>query len=134
MSDLILKIFPSEEVDTDKTTIIREQLAKSNFLSGQEIEFHGEHYLEPGSSFCNYFLFEKEPEAIQSYKKEIRIQVAPNSSLMTMKEGDEEPVFLDRTNVVEIWNADNNYVNWEKLTSLLQQITGDAYRGEWEKL
>ncbi len=134
MSDLILKIFPSEEVDSDKTTIIREQLAKSNFLSGQEIEFHGEHYLEPGPSYCNYFQFGKVQEAMQSYKKEIRIQVAPNSSLMTMKEGNEEPVFLDRTNVVEIWNADNNYVNWEKLTTLLQQITGDAYRGEWEKL
>ena len=51
MPDLILKIFPSDEVEADKTTIIREQLAKSNFLSGQEIEFHGEHYLEPGSSF-----------------------------------------------------------------------------------
>ncbi len=60
--------------------------------------------------------------------------MAPNSSLMTMKDGDEEPVFLDRTNVVEIWNADNNYVNWEKLTTLMQQITGDIYRGEWEKL
>ena len=44
------------------------------------------------------------------------------------------PDFLDINNVVEIWNADGNFTNWDKLTNLLEQITGDDYKGAWDIL
>ncbi len=134
MSDFILKIFATKETEIDKTAIIKEQLAKIGFLTGKEIEFHGEHYLEPGESFCSYFQFENEQEAIKSYKKDIRIQVEFNSSIMKNEEGNDDPDFLDINNVVEIWNADGNFINWDKLTDLLSKITGDEYKGEWDIL
>ena len=87
MSDFILKIFATKESENDKTAIIKEQLTNVGFLTGKEIEFHGEHYLEPGESFCSYFQFENEQEAIKYYKKDIRIQVEFNSSVMKNEEG-----------------------------------------------
>ena len=134
MSDFILKIFAAKETDTDKTAIIKEQLTKAGFLSGKEIEFHGEHYLEPGEAFCGYFKFEDEKDAVKNYKKDIRIQVTFNSTIMKDEEGNDDPDFLDLNNVVEIWNADGNFTNWDKLTDLLQQITGDEYKGDWDTL
>ena len=136
MSDLILKIFATKETENDKTEIIKEQLTKVGFLTGKEIEFHGEHYLEPGDAFCSYFQFENEQEAIKTFKKDIRIQIAFNSSIMENDEGNEgeDPDFLDINNVVEIWNADGNFTNWDKLTDLLSKITGEEYKGEWDRL
>ena len=90
MSDFILKIFATEETEIDKTAIIKEQLTKAGFLTGKEIEFHGEHYLEPGEAFCSFFQFENEQEAIKTYKKDIRIQVAFNSSIMEDDEDNED--------------------------------------------
>ena len=134
MSDFILKIFATKESENDKTAIIKEQLTNVGFLTGKEIEFHGEHYLEPGESFCSYFQFENEQEVIKSYKKDIRIQVDLNSSIMKNEEGTDDPDFLDINNVVEICNADGNFINWDKLTDLLSKITGDEYKGEWDIL
>jgi len=134
MSDFILKVFATKETETDKTAIIKEQLTKVGFLTGKEIEFHGEHYLEPGETFCGFFQFENEQEAFKSYKKDIRIQIAFNSSVMEGDEGNDDPDFLDINNVVEIWNADGNFTNWDKLTDQLKQITGDEYKGAWDIL
>ena len=45
MSDFILKIFPVDEVNTDKTELLKENLMKVDFLSGDETEFSRETYL-----------------------------------------------------------------------------------------
>ena len=134
MSDFILKIFPVDEVNTDKTGLIKEHLIKANFLSGEETEFSGETYLKPGQSFCEYFEFEDEKSAKKTFKDEARIKIIADGYGVTMDEDAEEPDFIDRKNVVEIWNVDGNYTSWDKLSRSLTQATGDTYTGEWEIL
>ena len=107
---------------------------KANFLSGEEAEFSGESYLKPGQSFCDYFEFEDEKSAKLSFKDEVRIKIVADGYGVTMEEDAEEPDFMDRRNVVEIWNVDGNYTGWDKLSSSLTQATGDTYTGEWEIL
>jgi hypothetical protein len=51
-----------------------------------------------------------------------------------MEEDAEEPEFIDRKNVIEIWNIDGNYTGRNKRTKLVSDVTGDEYKGEWEIL
>ena len=134
MSDFILKIFPVGEVNADKTELIKELLTNANFLSGERIEFSGESYLAPGQSFCNYFKFEDEKSAKQTFQDEVRIKIISDGYGVTMEDDAEEPQFIDRKNVIEIWNIDGNYTSWDKLSNSLTQATGDTYAGEWEIL
>lgn len=134
MSDFILKIFPAEQVNTDKTGLIREHLTKSNFLSGEEVEFYGETHLKPGAAFCDYFEFEDEKSARKTFQDEAKIKIVADGYGVIMKEDAEEPEFVDRKNVIEIWSIDGNYTDWSKLTRFISQATGDSYTGEWEIL
>ena len=134
MSDFILKIFPVEEITTDKTELIRQALIKSCFLTGEQFDFYGEVYLRAGDTFCDYFEFEDEGSAKKDYRNEVRIKISASGYGVIMGEDAEETEFIDRKNVLEIWNADGNYIKWDKLTLLMQQATGDSYVGEWEIL
>lgn len=130
MSDLILKIFPVNEVNTNKTELIEEHLTNANFLSGEETEFFGENYLKPGPSFSDFFEFEDEISARQTFG-DARIKIIADGYGVTMEDDAEEPNFMDRSNALEIWNIDGNFTNWDKLCGTLTQATGDAYTGEW---
>ena len=134
MSDFILKVFPVEEVTADKTMAIKDQLINKGFISGEEVEFSGDKYLRPGKSFCDFFGFDNEQAARESSSKDIRIKIEPKSYGIKLEDEANEPEFIDRNNVVEIWNADGNFTSWKKLTDTMQQITGDEYAGDWEVL
>ena len=96
MSDFILKIFPVDKVSVDKIELIKEHFTKAEFLSGKETEFSGESYLEPGQSFCDYFEFEDENYARQTFKGEAKTKIVAHVYGMTMEEDAEEPEFIDR--------------------------------------
>jgi hypothetical protein len=134
MSDFILKIFPVEEVTVDKTELIKQALIKSKFLTGGSKDVHGETYLTAGESFCDFFEFEDAASARDNYQGEVGIKISADGYGVIMEEDAEEPTFIDRKNVVEVWNVDGNYTGWDKLTQLLEQATGDSYAGEWEIL
>jgi hypothetical protein len=134
MSDFILKIFPVDEVSVDKTELIKEHFTKLNFLTGEESEYYGESYFKPGLSFCDFFEFEDEISARKGFRDEARIKIIADGYGVKMDEEVEEPEFIDRKNVIEIWNIDGNYKNWQKLVDSLTLVTGDIYTGEWEIL
>lgn len=134
MSDFILKIFPVSEIDIDKTEEIKNILLVNKFISTDTIDFSGDTHYKPGKAFCEYFEFEDENTAFNTYKTDVTINIAVDGQGVIMEDAAEEPGFIDRKNVVEIWNADGNYTNWDKLTYLLQQATGDAYTGQWDIL
>lgn len=134
MSDFILKLFPVVQTNSDKSGLIKNHLVRDNFLTGEEFDFYGEAFLRPGAAFCDYFLFDDERSARQTYKKDARIKIVSDGYGVVMEEEAEEPEFFGRKNVLEIWNIDGNYNNWDKLIHSLQQITGDVYKGEWEIL
>ena len=134
MSDFILKIFPAEQSASDHSVRIKEGLISAGFLSGQETEFYGELYFLPGLNFCDFFSFEDEAAARVTYQSEARIRIRESGYGVFLKPGNPEPEFADRNNLIEIWNIDGNYNGWTRLCQLLQSITGEVYKGNWEIL
>jgi hypothetical protein len=128
MSDFILEIFPQDEITTGKVHLVEEELKKERFISSDN---SGDGYL-PGPNFLDYFEFENEDYVRTVYKDQVRIII--NEKGYAALPGEEDFEYVDKMNVVEIWNADGHYIGWSKLCALLEKITGDKYQGEFEIL
>ena len=129
MSDIILKFWPKEEVTESKLDKLKSQLTNLKFV-GDETDFWGKPAYKTGEQFNTYF----EPllSLPNSYIESLTIAIQETD--YGVIEGEEDFEYIDRFNVVSIWGGDGTFENWNKLTDLLKDITGDEYHGGYELL
>lgn len=129
MSDIILKFWPKDETKESKVEAIKSSLLDLHFI-GQETEFWGKPTYKTGGHFNTYF----EPllNMPNPYIESLAIAISEND--YGVIEGEEDFEYIDRKNVISILGGDGTFEKWDKVTDLLEKITGNEYQGGYELL
>lgn len=126
MSDFILKFWTKENHLEDQTELIEKQFKEDKIIS-QETKHWGKAAYTSGANFGEMIGVENEV-----YLSELRIQIQENG--YGVEEGEEDFEFVDRKNVIAVYNGDGEIDNWTKFEQYLSEITGKIYTGGWELL
>lgn len=129
MSDIILKFWPLDEVSDFKTDLIKRKLKDFEIIDTETI-FWDQPAFTTGKHFNSFFLPDLGKD--NPYIKSLAIVVSESD--YGVISGEEDFEFIDRYNVISIFGGDGTFENWDKMTKLLSEITGDIYEGGWELL
>ena len=127
MSDLILKFWPKEAVNEVKTASIKESLLAEGIL-GSETEHWNKPAYKPGPALKTYL----ETNESDVYFQNLFIGIEANDQ--GVEEGEDDFVFVDRHNVVSIYEGDGGIEGGDRLCVKLQEITGDEYTWGWDRM
>ncbi|WP_070138632.1 hypothetical protein [Crocinitomix algicola] len=129
MSDFILKFWPQEDVQADKTEIIKQNFSQKSIV-GEETEFWGKPAFKGGSKLNEYF--EPKWDLAPQYFSTLFVKVAQSD--YGVEQGVEDFEYIERKNVVSLLGAYGTVEEWSAMCAELEQITGDKYKGGWELL
>ncbi len=127
MSDCILKFWPKNEVEIDKTQAILNELKLKNIL-GNEKDFWG----EPAFSLTENTIKLIAPNADVNHPAFQKMAVFVKSKDYGIGFGEEDWEYYDRLNVVTINGGDGELDRSKEFCAILFQITGDEYSVEFE--
>lgn len=122
MSDFILKFWTKENHLEDQTELIEKKFKEDKIIS-EETKHWGKIVFKIGEMIG----IENE-----GYLNELRIQIEEKG--YGVEEGEEDFEFIDRKNVIAVYNGDGGIENWIKFEQYLFKITGKEYKGGWELL
>lgn len=127
MSDIILKFWPKDETTESKMDVLKSRLIDAKFI-GEESEFWGKPAFKTGEQFNIYF----NPllNIPNPYIESLAITISEND--YGVIEGEEDFEYIDRNNVISILGGDGTFEKWDKVTDLLEDITGNEYQGGFE--
>ncbi len=129
MSDFILKFWPEQEINSNKTIELKKELTES-LIIGEETEFWGKPAFKAGK-MLNIFL-EPKLESSNPYFETIAITIDEKD--YGIIEGAEDFEYIDRMNVISIKGGEGAFNKWNEMCEKLKEITGDKYQGGWELL
>ena len=129
MSDSILKFWPVEDIQIDKTEKIKNQFIEK-FIVGEESEFWGKPAFKGGRYLSDYF--EPKWELAPKYFSTLFLKVSESD--YGIEQGSEDFEYVDRKNVISLLGADGTVESWTRMCAALEEITGDKYKGGWELL
>ena len=126
MSDFILKFWPIEDDNEDKTELIKSQFEKDKIIS-EETEHWGKPSYKSGEK-----LGEMLGINIESYLSNLIIQIEEKG--YGVEQGEEDFEYVNRANVISIQNGDGEIEQWGKFEEYLTNLTSQKYKGGWELL
>ncbi|WP_299675794.1 hypothetical protein [uncultured Tenacibaculum sp.] len=129
MSDFILKFWPEENIQTDKTEKIKNQF-KEKLIIGEESDFFGKPAFKGGDKLSEYF--EPKWESAPKYFSTLFLTISKSD--YGVEQGTEDFEYIERKNVISLLGADGTVESWTEMCSKLEKITGDKYKGNWELL
>ena len=129
MSDYILKFWPQDDIQTDKTNKIKFEF-KQKLIVGEESEFWGKPAFKGGNKLSEYF--GPKWELAPKYFSTLFIKIAESD--YGVEQGSEDFEFIDRKNVISLLGADGTVESWTEMCTELERITGDKYKGGWDLL
>lgn len=139
MSQYNFKFWPCENVSQTKIELIKTSLlAKGVF--GKEIVFDGSPAYSPGAHIDQYII--GFTNALKHRDMSFQIQKLgcaclygnPGEELGGQTFSDEGIIDLERKNMIEILNTEDLFGSCDGFCTLLEEITGDKYQGDFDLL
>jgi hypothetical protein len=129
MSDYILKFWPKENTNSDKTNELKKELTEANII-GDKTDFWGKPAYKPGNMINEYL----EPKLDRKNPYFDTIAITIEEKNYGVVQGAEDFEYIDRLNVISIKGGEGAFNKWNSICEKLKDITGDEYQGGWELL
>jgi hypothetical protein len=126
MSDFILKFWPIEASEEDKTEALKQQMLQDNILVEESVHW-GKAAYKVGEELGTMIDIQNE-----AYLAELKLQIEEEG--YGVEQGAEDFEYINRKNVICIHNGDGEIKNWSKFEAYLSQATKQKYKGGWELL
>lgn len=129
MSDIILKFWPTNEVQIDKTSTLIEEL-KSRKMLGDEVDSWGMPAYSIGTEAAKLLASHLPADGLEV--KNLAVFVKKEDYGIGIGEDDFE--YINRLNVISVNGGDGDLQRSDEFCDILREITGDEYSTEFEIL